>query len=220
LAILVVACNISARERERRQQNKIDSLSNEIRKRDNQVQKENQITKEEQADSVARTESKKENNTKKKEQKNTSIADSETKQANDLEKKEQANSSKEQENNSFVEERNSVLRNVIVEKPAFRPLTFGGFKDIRFNFYNNYDYKLEEVILKVHYIRADGSEIKSETKILKDISPNSRMTVTAPDYTQAGRELKVTLESVQCRAINLCFYSMDPVKSADPYKCR
>jgi hypothetical protein len=97
---------------------------------------------------------------------------------------------------------------------------FGGFKDIKFNFFNNYQYKLEEAILKVHYIRADGSEIKSETKILKDISANSKLSLTAPDYTQAGREIKITLETVQCRAIDLCFYSSDPVKSDDPYRCR
>src|SRR5437762_9636734 len=101
---------------------------------------------------------------------------SETNNVSDLKKE-------EEENNVVANERNSVLKKVITEKASFKPLIFGGFKDIRFDFFNNYPYKLEEVILKVHYIRADGSEIKSETKILKDVASNSRVALTAPDYT-------------------------------------
>jgi hypothetical protein len=88
----------------------------------------------------------------------------------------------------------------------------GGFKDIKFNFYNNYPYRLEEAILKVHYIREDGSEIKAETKILKDVAPGSRLALTAPDHTSGGKQIKITIEAVQCRAIDLCFYSSEPAE--------
>jgi hypothetical protein len=76
------------------------------------------------------------------------------------------------------------------------------------------------VILKVHYIREDGTEIKAETKILKDVGPNASLSLTAPDHATSGKKLKVTIEAVQCRAIELCFYSSEPAKSMDPYRCR
>ena len=89
-----------------------------------------------------------------------------------------------------------------------------------FNFFNRYPYRLDQVILKVHYIREDGTEIKAEAKILKDVAPNSNTSLTAPDHATTGKTLKVTVEAVQCRAIELCFYSSEPGKSADPYRCR
>jgi hypothetical protein len=108
---------------------------------------------------------------------------------------------------------------------VFKPLLFGGFKDIKFNFFNNYPYALEEVILKVHYIREGGSEIKAETRILKDVAANARMALTAPDNPSGGKQLKVTVEAVRCRAIDLCFYSSessnpDSHRDSDPYRCR
>ena len=124
------------------------------------------------------------------------------------------------ENHGTIDERNAVLKKVVADKASFKPLFLGGFKDIKFNFFNNYPYRLEEVILKVHYIREDGSEIKAETKILKDIAPNSKLALTSPDHASSGKQLKITIEAVQCRAIDLCFYSSEPAGSTDPYRCK
>jgi hypothetical protein len=125
-----------------------------------------------------------------------------------------------QVNYAAVDERNAVLKKVVTDAPTFKPQFLGGFKDIKFNFSNRYPYRLDQVILKVHYIREDGSEVKAETKILKDIAPNSSLALTAPDHATSGKKLKVTVEAVQCRAIALCFYSSEPAKSMDPYRCR
>jgi len=220
--VAIVSCNSFAKERE--QQTKIDSLANEIRKRDSAEKKQMEIIPQEQkmTDTAAPIEIDDEAGPKnklekveKEKPKSTAIV---------AEKNNEIIAENKTENDSkeigTAAERDAVLKKIIIEKPTFKPLMFGGFKDIKFNFFNNYQYKLEEAILKVHYIRSDGSEIKSETKILKDISPNSKLSLTAPDYTQAGREITVTLETVQCRAIDLCFYSSDPVKSDDPFRCR
>jgi hypothetical protein len=216
----MISCNTFSKEREK--QSKIDSLTNEIRKRDSTTRTANDLYKQDPDTTlvVAERDSEiKKGDVVKREIPRKKVlanpSDQEIVQDNSpVEIK-----NEEQETNAAMEERNAVRKKVITEKPTFKPLTFGGFKDIKFNFFNNYGYELEEVILKVHYIRVDGSEIKSETKILKDISANSRLALTAPDYTSAGRELKVTLEAVHCKAINLCFYSMDAAKSDDPYKC-
>jgi hypothetical protein len=222
--LLVIVGSCTTYSREKNQQHTIDSLANEIKKRDSVEKEEATPVKQELRDSVIpivieeNNEESKVSDAKKKEQPLNTIS---KKTGNvDVISKEDSIVKEEQENTDNINERNAVLKKVIIEKPTFKPLLLGGFKEIKFNFYNNYDYKLEEAILKVHYIRADGSEIKSETKILKDISPHSRMELTAPDHAQSGKELKVTLEAVHCNAIGLCFYSTDAGRSGDPYKCR
>jgi hypothetical protein len=222
LVVIIGSCTTYSREKQ--QQHTIDSLANEIKKRDSVEKEEATPIKQELRDGVLpivivkNDEEGKINDVKKKEQPVNAIT--EKTGSVDVISKENNIANAEQENGDHINERNSVLKKVLIEKPTFKPLLFGGFKDIKFNFYNNYDYKLEEAILKVHYIRADGSEIKSETKILKDISPHSKLALTAPDHTQSGKEIKITLEAVHCHAIDLCFYSTEAGRSGDPYKCR
>jgi lipopolysaccharide export system protein LptC len=220
LVVAIISCNTFSKERE--QQSKIDSLTNEIKKRDSTTRSGDDLYKQELDTNVIieerNSEISKNDVIKKEIPKKKGLAnpnDQEIAQENNVDIK-----NEEQETAAATEERNAVRKRVIIEKPTFKPLTFGGFKDIKFNFFNNYSYELDEVILKVHYIRVDGTEIKSETKILKDIGANSHLSLAAPDYTSAGRELKITLEAVHCKAINLCFYSVDQARSDDPYRCK
>ena len=228
LAVIVASCTTFSREKE--QQSKIDSLTNELKRRDSVTKKQVDTTKgevtkdtaviQESAD-VAKASDVKEIVAKKKEQKNTELTDQKDHEGkNDDSVKNDQVKNEERENYAAIDERNAVLKKVVTDAPTFKPQFLGGFKDIKFNFFNNYGYRLDEVILKVHYIREDGTEIKTETKILKDIASNARLALTAPDHATSGKKLKVTVEAVQCRAINLCFYSSEPTKSLDPYRCR
>ena len=232
LAVIVTSCTTFSRENE--QQSKIDSLTNELKKRDSAAKEPTEIKQELKKDTVVIEESDvaekesevKEIAAKKKEQKNNVPVDQK-----DLER-EKADKIRENdvpavvgENSGAVDERNAVLKKIFTDKPVFKSLLFGGFKDIKFNLFNNYPYRLEEVILKIHYIREGGSEIKAETRILKDVAANARMPLTAPDNPSGGKQLKVTVEAVQCRAIDLCFYSSEPAnpdshRDSDPYRCR
>jgi len=225
LAVIVASCTTFSREKE--QQSKIDSLTNELKKRDTVTKKQIDTTKEvkrdtvviEESDDAANESDVKEIVAKKKEQKTNSLLDEKNHESkgNDSLKEEPVT---EGENYAAIDERNAVLKKVTTDAPTFKPQFLGGFKDIKFNFFNNYPYRLEQVILKVHYIREDGSEIKAEAKILKDVAANSRLALTAPDHNTTGKKLKVTVEAVQCREISLCFYSSEPAKSMDPYRCR
>jgi len=222
---MVASCTTFSREKE--QQSKIDSLTNELKKRDSTTKKQIDTTKEvkkdtiviEESDDAADESDVQEIVAKKKEQKTNSLLDEKNHESkgNDSLKEEPVN---EGENYAVIDERNAVLKKVTTDAPTFKPQFLGGFKDIKFNFFNSYPYRLEQVILKVHYIREDGSEIKAEAKILKDVAPNSTLTLSAPDHNTTGKKLKVTIEAVQCRAISLCFYSSEPAKSMDPYRCR
>jgi hypothetical protein len=228
LAVIVASCTTFSREKE--QQSKIDSLTNELKRRDSVTKKQVDTTKEEiKKDTVVIQESAdavnasdvKEIVAKKKEQKNTELTDQKDHEGkNDDSVKDDQVKTEEPESHGSVDERNAVLKKVVTDEPTFKPLLFGGFKDIKFYFSNRYPYRLDQVILKVHYIREDGTEIKAETKILKDVAPNSTLALTAPDHTTSGKKLRVTVEAVQCRAIDLCFYSSEPVRSMDPYRCR
>ena len=227
LAVAIASCTSFSRERA--QQSKIDSLTNELKKRDSAIKKDvivqEQVKKDtvivEETSDAGKNSDVKENVAKKKEQKNTSLEDERAHEGKrDDSVKDDNTKNEEQEDYVSVDVRNAVLKKVVTDAPTFKPLLFGGFKDIKFNFFNNYPYRLEEVILKVHYIREDGSEIKAETRILKDIAPNSRLALTSPDHTSGGKKLKITVDAVQCRAIDLCYYSSEPDKSTDPYRCR
>ena len=226
LAVVIASC--SGFSREKAQQNKIDSLTSELKKKDSATRKQIDTTKEVKRDTVMIEESNdigKEIDVtdivaKKKEQKNNSLLDQRNHESKGNDSLKEEPVSNEPENYAAVDERNAVLKKVTTDAPTFKPQFLGGFKDIKFNFFNNYPYKLEQVILKVHYIREDGSEIKTEAKILKDVGPNSKLALTAPDHNTTGKKLKVTIEAVQCRAISLCFYSSEPAKSMDPYRCR
>jgi len=232
LAVIVTSCTTFSREKE--QQNKIDSLTNELKKRDSAAKEPTQVNQELKKDTVVIEESDvsekesgvKEIASKKNEQKNNVTEDQK-----DHERK-KTDSIRDNnvpavagENSGAVDERNAVLKKIFTDKPVFKSLLFGGFKDIKFNLFNNYPYRLDEVILKIHYIREGGSEIKAETRILKDVAANARMPLTAPDNPSGGKQLKVTVEAVQCRAIGLCFYSSEPAnpdshQDRDPYRCR
>jgi hypothetical protein len=121
----------------------------------------------------------------------------------------------------YAKERKDLFKKVTTDEPAYRPVSLGGFTNIHFNLFNDYNYKLDQVILKVHYIKANGIEVHSETIIETDMAPNSHRNISAPDYTIAGRMLIVTIESVLCKAIDLCYYGNgDSVALNDPYKCR
>jgi hypothetical protein len=121
-----------------------------------------------------------------------------------------------------IEERNSLIKLVYTDKPSFTALSLGGYKDIRFNLFNDSKYNLDQVILKVHYVKANGIEVKTETKILSDIAPKSHTVLSAPDYIPAGKDLTVTIETILCKEIDLCYYysPIDSITSNDPYKCR
>jgi len=226
LAVMVASCTTFSREKE--QQSKIDSLTNELKKRDTVTKKQIDTTKEvkrdtvviEESDDAANESDVKEIVAKKKEQKTNSLLDEKNHESKGNDSLKEQPASSEGENYEAVDERNAVLKRVTADAPTFKPQFLGGFKDIKFNFFNNYPYRLEQVILKVHYIREDGSEIKAEAKILKDVAANSRLALTAPDHNTTGKKLKVTVEAVQCREISLCFYSSEPAKSMDPYRCR
>ena len=226
LAVFIASCTGFSRERE--QQSKIDSLTNELKKRNTASKKQTDSTVEVQKDSVTKEAG--DNEVKKadvkeivakgKEPKNNSLLDEKDHEGKGDSIKDDHVKNEENENYAAIDERNAVLKKVVTDVPTFKPLLFGGFKDIKFNFSNRYPYRLDQVILKVHYIREDGTEVKAETKILKDIAPNARLALTAPDHERSGKQLRVTIEAVQCRAIDLCFYSSEPAKSGDPYRCR
>jgi hypothetical protein len=143
------------------------------------------------------------------------------KQKEETDKKQNEEREKQEKIKSLIDERNGIFSKVVADKPSFTPVTFGGFRNIRFNLFNDFNYKLDQVILKVHYLKANGREIKSEILILSDIPANSRKILTAPDYLAAGSYLNVSLETVLCKSISLCYYNTgDSIATNDPYKCQ
>src|SRR4030095_7750305 len=145
LVVIVASCTTFSREKE--QQSKIDSLTNELKRRDSATKKQSDTTMEVKKDTVVieeGVEPEKESDvkeiiTKKKDQKTNSLLDErnhESKGNDSL--KEEPVSDEGQVNYAAVDERNAVLKKVVTDAPTFKPQFLGGFKDIKFNFSNRY----------------------------------------------------------------------------------
>src|SRR5215472_188376 len=125
LIVAIVSCNSFSRERE--QQTKIDSLANEIRKRDSAEKKQIEIIPLEQKaiDTAIPIETDDEAGIKNKIEKVEK--EKPKKDAITVEKNNEAVSENKMENEEAKDigtasERNAVLKKVIIEKPAFKPL--------------------------------------------------------------------------------------------------
>ena len=126
----------------------------------------------------------------------------------------------EEENQELARQRNAVRSSITVEGLKFKRVLLGGFKNIRFNLYNRYNHHVDQVMLTVHYIRANGTEAHSASQTVRNIGAHVKMPVKAPDYTSAGMSLKVTIETVVSKEIDLCYDSNREKFSADPYRCK
>ncbi|RYE53272.1 MAG: hypothetical protein EOP48_14760 [Sphingobacteriales bacterium] len=120
-----------------------------------------------------------------------------------------------------VKERNSLIENVTYDQPRYDRLAFGGLENISFNFFNDSKHTLDQVILKVHYIRTNGSESRTETIVLTNVEPRSRKNLSAPDNPANGVEVQVSIESMFCKSLNFCmYYPNTDITLPDPFKCR
>ncbi len=96
----------------------------------------------------------------------------------------------------------------------------GGVKNIKVTVSNQTDYTLDEATAVVNYYRANGELFKSETVHVKNIPPQQRRKVSAPD-SRRGMSIKARLTRITSRTMNFCWW--EDKKAApgedDPYKC-
>jgi len=86
--------------------------------------------------------------------------------------------------------------------------------------FNRTDKIIDEVQVKVEYIKANGGTYKFETVSTTNIGPGSKKSVSAPS-SDRGTSVKINIESITAKAFHFCYpYGMDGNKNSDPYFCK
>jgi len=96
----------------------------------------------------------------------------------------------------------------------------GGISDLAVVVYNQTDKTIDEIQVRVDYIKANGGKYKSETVSVTNIGANSSKSVYAPT-SERGTSVKMEIESIMAKSFHFCYpYGMDGNKNFDPYFCK
>jgi hypothetical protein len=96
----------------------------------------------------------------------------------------------------------------------------GGVRDIKVTVSNQTAYPLDNVTVKLEYLKAKGKGFKTETIQISDIQPQASKSVQAPD-SRRGMSLHLSLQRITSQGMNFCWEagkSNLPDKQ-DPYQC-
>lgn len=74
---------------------------------------------------------------------------------------------------------------------------FGGVKDLKLSLYNNSDYPLDKVRIKVLYLKPNGQTLKEDMLEVKSVPAKGTKTITVPS---SNRGVKVEYQVVQVRS--------------------
>ncbi len=119
----------------------------------------------------------------------------------------------------YIDYRNNWTNYISLSTDATIHPDADGIKNLTLSVRNQTDKLVDEVKVKVDYITSSGKTYKSETVTLNNISPNSALTVAAPD-SDKGICIKMQIESIRAVSFHFCYdRSMKPGANPDPYFC-
>ncbi len=124
----------------------------------------------------------------------------------------------------FVDQRTYYRHNwkqfITVTTSDYRTGLLGGIKDLDIVVQNQSEYPVDNVVVKVTYLKSKGKVFKTEEYAIKNISAKGRGSVKASN-SRKGMKVEVALKSITSQAMNLC-WSKDKKVAADdpdPYLC-
>lgn len=116
--------------------------------------------------------------------------------------------------------RNNWRNYIKATNNAYTYSEMGGISNLQVVIYNQTDKSIDEVQVKVDYIKANGGTYKSETVSVTNIDPNGSKSVSAPS-SDRGTSVKMSIESITAKSFHFCYpYGMDGNKNLDPYFCK
>jgi hypothetical protein len=98
--------------------------------------------------------------------------------------------------------KNNITSYVTAERSDYRYRALGGISDLQISVTNNSDYLLENVKVKVIYIKLDGGVWQDKYVDFNSIDPHSKMTLKIPD-TDRGVKVEYQIASIKSDALNL-----------------
>lgn len=173
-------------------------------------------------------EQEKEDLIQKENQKKAEIEEKEKQQEIQLQKEkaemEKVNAVKEKANAALNEKymgyRNN-WQNFIFRSPnKYSSDPLGGITDLSIEVFNSTDKALDEVQVKIGYIKANGAVYKFETVSITNIGPGSSKAVIAPS-SDRGVKVNTEIINITAKSFNFCYPSgIYGSRNADPYYCK
>lgn len=95
----------------------------------------------------------------------------------------------------------------------------GGISNLEVVVSNSTDKKVDEVQVRVDYIKTNGGTFKTETVSVSNIPPNSTKSVSAPS-SERGTSVRMNIESISASSFHFCYPYGNSGNDADPYFCK
>lgn len=125
---------------------------------------------------------------------------------------------------TFVDQREYYRKNwqqfISISNSDYRTGLLGGIKDLTITARNQTEFPLDNVVVAVQYLRANGDVFKTETYTINNIPAKGSNSVAASN-SRKGNKIQVKLISITSQALNFC-WAHDKIASAgnpDPWKC-
>jgi hypothetical protein len=116
-----------------------------------------------------------------------------------------------------AEVRNHWPNYITFGKIDYEAHTLSGIKAFDVPIFNGTNATIDQVTIRIDYIKKGGDIHKSETIVIRNLAPKSGMNGKAPSSTR-GNKVNVYITGISSRQLHFC-YPVNNGNSADPYYC-
>jgi hypothetical protein len=122
------------------------------------------------------------------------------------------------------EYRNNWSKYITHKASDFEVGFFGGISDLKITVTNNTESIVDEVDIKIDYIKESGDLYETKEVAIANIQPGASKTVNAPE-TSRGIKIKTAISSITAKSLSFCYdltkeNQRKKANSLDPWKCR
>jgi hypothetical protein len=122
------------------------------------------------------------------------------------------------------EYRNNWGKYIIHKTNKFKVGFFGGISELEITVTNNTENLVDEVVIKIDYIKESGDLWETKDVVVNNIQPGTSKTVKAPESSR-GIQIKTRITSITAKSLSFCYDTTTEKQKrksnpADPWKCR
>lgn len=119
----------------------------------------------------------------------------------------------------FMGYRNNWMNFITASTNNYTYTDMGGISNLEIEVYNQTDRIIDEVQVRIDYIKATGGVFKSEMVSVSNIGPNGAKSVSAPS-SDRGTSVKTEIINISASSFHFCYPDgMNGNKNFDPYYC-
>lgn len=120
-----------------------------------------------------------------------------------------------------MEYRNNWSSYISANRTDFSYSELGGIYDLNIDVTNGTEYVINELIVDVEYLKANGSIFKTESLYFYNLKPNSKKRLKAPD-SERGTNVNYFISYIYSKKFKFC-YEINSIGNGslnDPWKCK